>query len=91
MPWWVSVSLIVNAGLVGVGIGAFVAPGAHFSVPWDGPAIATLLLAAATLILTAVAVMAGFLVLLPLAFRFFYPDTHIFFDGFGFPGPPEPE
>ncbi len=42
-------------------LGVEIARGGHFEAPWDGPAVATLMLGAATIVLTAVAVMAGLL------------------------------
>jgi uncharacterized membrane-anchored protein len=54
-------SLILNAIAVAFGFAWIVGPGGHFIAPWDGPAVATLALTAAAIILGAVTLMAALL------------------------------
>lgn len=61
MKRWGIISSVLHVLWVIGAILVFVWPGVKFSQPWDGPAVATLVLAAAALILGAVAALAGFL------------------------------
>jgi len=47
---------VVNVFFFLVSLTAFLARGARFEAPWDGPAVVTVALAAATLVLAAVAI-----------------------------------
>jgi hypothetical protein len=61
MSVWYKVSLAMNCLLIIGGFAWYFRGGVTFAAPWDGPAVATLALTTATLVLAAVAVMAGLL------------------------------
>ncbi len=60
-PWSDWLPLGANIALGVMLIVTFVAKGAKFEPPWDGPAIVTILLAVATIVLAAVALGVGLL------------------------------
>ncbi|HUZ65636.1 MAG TPA: hypothetical protein VMU82_18190 [Acetobacteraceae bacterium] len=59
--WASRILLCVNVAVLVVLLGLFIGRGAAFAAPWDGPAVATVALAAATVVLAAVAIAVGLL------------------------------
>jgi hypothetical protein len=61
LPYFMVGTFILNLFFFLVWLSSWLWTGAKFSGPWDGPAVASVVLTAATLVLTAVAVIAGLL------------------------------